>query len=220
MKTEKIRDDIAKDVEIADRSLRLYNVRQTFTEDNNTLKNMIDAELNDDLAKNALRGASIHPLSKSLNEGTRPVAVTFVSAEKKSDFEKIIKARTDKTRTSYLWPKYLHKDMEKYRTNLQTYSDDDIDLRDKLVMLRPTKDGRKISIKYKAKTAGAKWANFKLFDIPIPEDKVKKDKLIQVNIPGFIKKKKSPNQPRNESTIPEGAPMLDPTGTEPVVMDQ
>jgi hypothetical protein len=196
IKTEKAREDIAKDIEVAERSLRLYNVSQTYTEDNNVLKKMVSEQLNDTLASNELFGATVHPLSKNLDKGSRPIAVTFSSVEKKSNFEKIIRERKDKTRTSYLWPKYLVKPVEDWRANLQKFSDDEFDLTDKLIMLRPTRDGRKISVKFKGKAENSKWTNFRLFDIPISSDRVKKDGLIQVNIPGFLRKTKpSPSLP-------------------------
>ena len=179
IKLKNATNDRHKDMLLCDRTSRIHNLPMRAS---NARNDMIDDINNhftgNETIKSALHDATITPLARDLNDnGIKPIAIHFKSTDAKRDFEEHVKKKyTGPVRTSAHWPKDLAPKIKQMRENLNTYKcpEKNIDLTDSHILIRPTRNCREISVKYrKATHTQAKWINLCKFQTPLKDETYK-----------------------------------------------
>jgi len=172
-------NDRHKDMLLCDRTARIHNLPMRASNARNDMIEDINNHFNsNETIKNALHDATITPLARELNDnGIKPIAIHFKSNDAKRDFEEHVKKNyTGPVRTSAHWPKDLAPKIKKMRENLSTYKcpAKNIDLTDAHILIRPTRNCREISVKFrKATHTQARWTNLCKFQTPLKDETYK-----------------------------------------------
>ena len=153
------------------------------------LKDVISHFKHDTIIKNSLHNATVTPLSREANEdGIRPIAIQFKSNDAKRDFETFTKTQYNgPVRTSAHWPRDLAPKITQLRENLNTYKDNDIDLTNCHILIRPTRNCKEISVKYRPiSNTNSPWTNLVKFTTPLMDETYKAIGVATPRLPQIV----------------------------------
>ena len=182
--------DRNNEMEVCDRTSRIHNMKiRNGNDREQMLKDVISHFKHDTTIKNSLHNATVTPLSREANEdGIRPIAIQFKSNDAKRDFEKFTKTQYNgPVRTSAHWPRDLAPKIKKLRENLNTYKDNDIDLTNCHILIRPTRNCKEISVKYRPiSNTNSPWTNLVKFTTPLKDETYKAIGVATPRLPQIV----------------------------------
>ena len=214
MKLKQYTQDRTNEMEACGRSSRIYNLKCSAGNNREHLLRDIKNHFNNDISiENSLHNAVVTPLSKEPNEnGIRPLSILFKSLDAKREFETAVKESGSNVKCAVMWPKDLAPKIKQYRATIQQYTNPEtgVDLTNKHILIRPTRNNREISIKYRAKDSTAEWTNFIKFQIPLRDETYKYIMVNPPKLPGEL----DPNNYDNGDEEPDNMELNDPESIE------
>jgi hypothetical protein len=168
--------DRTREMETCERTSRLHNIQIRGGSNREHMLTDVKNHFNHDIAViNSLHNAVVTPLAREPNaDGIRPISILFKSTEAKKEFENFLRTEyRGPVRASAHWPKDIAPKIKELRENLKKYKNqaDNIDLTHAHILIRPTKNCKEISIKYRDEnnTSGP-WVNFLKFPTPLKDE--------------------------------------------------